>query len=72
MGNIVTTVALVTGANKGIGLETARQLAAKGITVFLGSRDLAKGEAAAKTIAGDVRTVQLDVTDAASIAAAVA
>ena len=72
MGNTVTTIALVTGANKGIGLETARQLAAKGITVFLGARDLARGEAAAKTIAGDVRAVQLDVTDAASIAAAVA
>ena len=72
MGNIEITVALVTGANKGIGLETVRQLAAKGMTVFLGSRDAAKGEAAAKTIAGDVRAIQLDVTDAASIAAAVA
>jgi NAD(P)-dependent dehydrogenase (short-subunit alcohol dehydrogenase family) len=71
MGN-TTTVALVTGANKGIGLETARQLAAQGITVFLGSRDLAKGEAAAKTLTGDVRAIQLDVTDAASVAAAVA
>lgn len=71
MGN-ATTVALVTGANKGIGLETARQLAAQGITVFLGSRDLAKGEAAAKTLTGDVRAIQLDVTEGASIAAAVA
>jgi NAD(P)-dependent dehydrogenase (short-subunit alcohol dehydrogenase family) len=71
MGN-TTTVALVTGANKGIGLETARQLAAQGITVFLGSRDLAKGEAAAKTLTGDVRAIQLDVTEGASIAAAVA
>jgi NAD(P)-dependent dehydrogenase (short-subunit alcohol dehydrogenase family) len=67
-----TTVALVTGANKGIGLETARQLAAQGITVFLGSRDLAKGEAAAKTLTGDVRAMALDVTDGGSIAAAVA
>ena len=71
MGN-TTTVALVTGANKGIGFETARQLAAQGITVFLGSRDLAKGETVAKTLTGDVRAIQLDVTDAASIAAAVA
>uniref|UniRef100_UPI00286A7581 SDR family NAD(P)-dependent oxidoreductase n=1 Tax=Armatimonas sp. TaxID=1872638 RepID=UPI00286A7581 len=71
MGN-TTTVALVTGANKGIGLETVRQLAAQGITVYLGSRDLTKGEAAAKTLTGDVRVISLDVTDSASIAAAVA
>ena len=71
MGNN-NTVALVTGANKGIGLETARQLAAQGITVFLGSRDFARGEAAAKTLTGDVQAIQLDVTDSASIAAAVA
>jgi NAD(P)-dependent dehydrogenase (short-subunit alcohol dehydrogenase family) len=72
MGNTATTVALVTGANKGIGLETVRQLAAQGITVYLGARDLAKGEVAAKDISGDVRAIQLDVTDSASIAAAVA
>ena len=40
-------VALITGANKGIGLETARQLGALGITVLVGSRDPKKGEAAA-------------------------
>jgi NADP-dependent 3-hydroxy acid dehydrogenase YdfG len=38
-------VALISGANKGIGLETARQLGKQGITVLLGARDLAKGEA---------------------------
>lgn len=56
-------VALITGANKGIGLETARQLHSKGITVILGSRDLARGEAAAKDIgAGEtVRVLKLDV-----------
>jgi len=63
-------VALVTGANQGIGLEVATQLAAKGVTVLVGSRSLARGEAAAKTIAGDARALQLDVTDRASIAAA--
>jgi NAD(P)-dependent dehydrogenase (short-subunit alcohol dehydrogenase family) len=71
MGN-TTRVALVTGANKGIGLETVRQLAEQGITVFLGSRDLSRGETAAKTIPGDVRAIQLDVTDPVSIASAVA
>ena len=56
-------VALVTGANKGIGLETARQLHAKGITVILGSRDLQRGEAAAKSLgAGEnLRVIKLDV-----------
>jgi NAD(P)-dependent dehydrogenase (short-subunit alcohol dehydrogenase family) len=63
-------IALVTGANQGIGLQIVKDLAAKDFTVFLGARDLAKGTAAAKTIIGDVRPVQLDVTDTKSIAAA--
>jgi NAD(P)-dependent dehydrogenase (short-subunit alcohol dehydrogenase family) len=63
-------VALVTGANQGIGLQIAKELAAKELTVLVGSRNLARGEDAAKTIAGDARALQLDVTDAASIAAA--
>lgn len=63
-------IALVTGANQGIGLQIVKDLAAKDFTVFLGARDLAKGTAAAKTIAGDVRPVQLDVTDTKSIEAA--
>jgi NAD(P)-dependent dehydrogenase (short-subunit alcohol dehydrogenase family) len=61
-------VALITGANQGIGLQIARELAAGGLTVLVGSRDFAKGEAAASTIAGDARAVQLDVTDRRSIA----
>ena len=67
-------VALVTGANKGIGLETARQLAERGITVLLTARDSAKGEAAAASLKEeglDVRFLALDVTDSASLAAAV-
>jgi NAD(P)-dependent dehydrogenase (short-subunit alcohol dehydrogenase family) len=63
-------VALVTGANQGVGLEVARQLAARGVTVLVGSRNLARGEQAVQTIAGDARAIQLDVTDRASISAA--
>ena len=63
-------VALVTGANQGIGLQIARELAAKGFTVLVGSRNFARGEEAARTVAGDARALQLDVTDRASIAAA--
>lgn len=63
-------VALVTGANQGIGFQVARDLAARGLTVLLGSRDAARGEAAAAQIDGDVHVVQLDVTSDTSIAAA--
>lgn len=45
-------VAIVTGANRGIGLEVVRQLAHKGMTVILGSRDLQKGEWAAAQLIG--------------------
>ncbi|MEI9991871.1 MAG: SDR family NAD(P)-dependent oxidoreductase [Rhizomicrobium sp.] len=60
-------VALVTGANQGIGLQIARDLAGHRFTVLVGSRDPARGEAAARTIAGDARAIQLDVTDRTSI-----
>jgi NAD(P)-dependent dehydrogenase (short-subunit alcohol dehydrogenase family) len=63
-------VALVTGANKGIGLQIAKDLVAHGFTVLVGSRDLENGETAARSVEGDARAVQLDVTDQASIAAA--
>jgi NAD(P)-dependent dehydrogenase (short-subunit alcohol dehydrogenase family) len=63
-------VALVTGGNKGIGHEIVRQLASRGLTVYLGARNAVLGEAAAAGLAGDVRFVQLDVTDVDSIAAA--
>ena len=63
-------VALVTGANQGIGLQIAKELVAHGFTVWVGSRNLERGEAAAKTIDGDARALQLDVTDSASITAA--
>jgi NAD(P)-dependent dehydrogenase (short-subunit alcohol dehydrogenase family) len=64
--------ALVTGANKGIGFETARQLAQRGFVVWLGCRDEGRGVAAAKELAkdGEVRFVRLDVTDVESVRAA--
>ncbi len=61
--------ALITGGNRGIGLETGRQLAARGWTVLLGARKLAEGEAAARGLAEGARAVALDVTDASSVAA---
>ena len=63
-------VALVTGANQGIGLQIAKDLAAQGFAVLVGSRDLARGEAAAKEVGPDAHALQLDVTDQASIATA--
>jgi NAD(P)-dependent dehydrogenase (short-subunit alcohol dehydrogenase family) len=63
-------VALVTGANKGIGLQIAKDLAAHGLTVLVGSRNLKHGEKAAKSVGADARALQLDVTNQASIAAA--
>lgn len=65
--------ALITGANKGLGLEIARQLAAAGLRIWLGARDPALGEAAAAALrneGGDVRSVRLDLLDPHSVAAA--
>lgn len=67
------TVALVTGANKGIGRGAAEQLAALGMTVLIGARDPQRGEAAATALraaGGDVHAVTLDVTDPTTIQAA--
>src|SRR5580658_7465614 len=63
-------VALITGANQGVGLQVAKELVANGLTVLVGSRNLERGEAAAKEIGPGAIPLQLDVTDSASITAA--
>jgi len=65
-----TTIALVTGANKGLGRETVRRLAALGWTVLLGSRDAERGAEAAAELEGDVHAVTIDVRDDESVASA--
>lgn len=67
---MTTATALVTGANKGIGKHIAQQLATAGLSVYVGSRDAARGRAAVEEIGAAARPLVLDVTDAASIAAA--
>ncbi len=72
MSSETKKVALVTGGNKGIGLETARQLGKLGITVLIGARDAAKGDAAVAQLKKDgveARAVKLDVDQAADYAA---
>ena len=66
-------VALVTGGNKGIGLEIARQLAQSGIAVFLGARDLTRGQQAVAGLAStgvDAEAIEIDLNDEQTIAAA--
>lgn len=66
----MTTVALITGANKGIGFETARLLGARQVTVLLGARDEGRGrraEQALRDTGADAHFVQLDVTDEKSV-----
>jgi NAD(P)-dependent dehydrogenase (short-subunit alcohol dehydrogenase family) len=64
-------IALITGANKGIGFETARQLGAQNVVVLIGARDQAKGDEAARILQSEgieAVSILLDVTDQASIA----
>jgi NAD(P)-dependent dehydrogenase (short-subunit alcohol dehydrogenase family) len=63
------TTTLITGANKGLGFETARRLIAAGHTVYIGSRDAERGRRAAEQLGA--RSVLLDTTDDASVQAAV-
>ena len=66
---------LITGANKGLGLEIARRLGEAGMRIWLAARDAAAGEAAAATLregGADVRSIRIDLVDQATIAAAAA
>lgn len=66
-------IALVTGANKGIGLEIARQLAKSGVTVLLGARDLARGQQAVAgllSVGLEVEAIQIDLNNETTIEAA--
>lgn len=63
-------IALVTGANQGVGFQVAKELVANGVTVLVGSRNFVCGETAAKEIGQGAIAFQLDVTDRTSIAAA--
>ena len=62
------TITLITGANKGLGFETARRLVDAGHSVYLGSRDPKRGRAAAESVGA--RFLELDVTSDASVDAA--
>ncbi|RKR82412.1 NADP-dependent 3-hydroxy acid dehydrogenase YdfG [Mucilaginibacter gracilis] len=70
MKNQHKRIALVTGANQGVGLQVAKELVKAGVTVLLGSRNFEKGETAAKEIGNGAIAIQIDVTDQASINAA--
>lgn len=63
-------IALVTGGNQGVGFQVAKELVANGVTVFVGSRDLERGEIAAEKIGAGATAIRIDVTDRASIDAA--
>ncbi len=72
MARTASKVALITGANKGIGLEIARQLGKQGIVVVIGARDATRGQQGVDTLKAegiDVYTVKLEVTNEADVAA---
>ena len=63
-------IALVTGANQGVGRQVAKELVAHGVTVLVGSRNFGRGETTAKEIGPGAVALQLDVTDRVSVAEA--
>jgi NAD(P)-dependent dehydrogenase (short-subunit alcohol dehydrogenase family) len=75
MQSLPSRIALITGANKGIGLEIARQIGKAGHRILLGARDAALGEAAAATLKAEgiyVRFIHIDLTKLATIESAAA
>jgi NAD(P)-dependent dehydrogenase (short-subunit alcohol dehydrogenase family) len=73
MSETTGKIALITGANKGIGLETAKQLGKLGVTILVGARDLARGEEAVEVLRGigvDAQAIKLDVVNETDRAAA--
>ncbi|MCS3532861.1 SDR family NAD(P)-dependent oxidoreductase [Chryseobacterium sp. JUb7] len=71
MQNNENKVALVSGANTGVGFQIAKALVDKGYIVYVGSRDLRKGEMAVEELGESAKAIQLDITDSDSISAAV-
>ena len=71
MQNKENKVALVSGANTGVGFQIAKALVDNGYIVYVGSRDLRKGEKAVEELGGSAKAIQLDITDSDSISAAV-
>jgi NAD(P)-dependent dehydrogenase (short-subunit alcohol dehydrogenase family) len=63
-------IVLITGAARGIGFAAARQLSERGVQIIIASRHAARAEAAAQTLGGSASSVQLDITDPASVVAA--
>jgi NAD(P)-dependent dehydrogenase (short-subunit alcohol dehydrogenase family) len=64
-------IVLITGATRGIGFAAAKQLAARGATVIIASRDLQRAEKAAQQIGGSTEAIRLDITDESSLRGAV-
>lgn len=71
MQNNENKIALVSGANTGVGFQIAKALVENGYTVYAGSRDLQKGKAAAEQLGESAIAIQLDITDNGSVATAV-
>lgn len=71
MQNSENKVALVSGANTGVGFQIAKALVENGYKVYVGSRDLQKGEEAVEQLGGSSKAIQLDITDSGSIHSAV-